>query len=176
MDYCLAISQAIINQFIQSNILDQINTNTFLSFYHSGVNQCAVFEGNRLQPRFLDRHHFYAALGSGKLSADPFLRFVVDVFCRNIQPTVRDAVFLATWTVQHVIETNPGGVAGPIRIVTMIADGQFGQAKELSNQEIQEHYRRSRARAKHCGIGGTVLQTAQPRSMLICRLQLTSLG
>ena len=53
---------------------------------------------------------------------------------------MREAVFLATWTVQHVIDTNPGGVAGPIRVATFSADGngQF-QAIELPDSEIAEH-------------------------------------
>ena len=68
-----------------------------------------------MQPRLLDKDHYYVALGTGKLSADPFLRLLVDTFCQSGQPTVREAVFLATWAVQHVIDVNPGGVAGPIR-------------------------------------------------------------
>jgi hypothetical protein len=42
--------------------------------------------------------------------------------------------------VQHVIDTNPGGVAGPIRIATFVKDqaGNF-QAVELPDSEIQEH-------------------------------------
>jgi hypothetical protein len=91
-----------------------------------------MFEG-QLQPRLLDEHHFYAALGSGKRSADPFLRFLVDVFCSNGRPSLREAIFLATWTVQHVIDTNPGGIAGPICVATFSEDdnGTF-QAAELS--------------------------------------------
>jgi hypothetical protein len=74
------------------------------------------------------------------LSADPFLRFLVDVFCPNGQPTVPEAIFLATWAVQHVIDTNPGGVAGPIRVATFMRDqaGDF-HAVELPDNEIQEH-------------------------------------
>jgi hypothetical protein len=74
-------------------------------------------------------------------SADPFLRFLVDTFCQNgKRPSLREAIFLATWTVQHVIDTNPGGVAGPIRIATLSADsnGSF-QAIELPESEIAEH-------------------------------------
>jgi hypothetical protein len=88
----------------------------------------------------LDENHFYAALGSGKLSADPFLRFLVDTFCANGRPSLREAVFLATWTVQHVIDTNPGGVAGPIRVATFSADASGAyQSIELPDSEIAEH-------------------------------------
>jgi len=93
-----------------------------------------------MQPRLLDRDHYYVALGSGKLSADPFLRFLADIFCQSEQPTVREAVFLATWTVQHVIDVNPGGVAGPIRVAVLEKDdaGSF-IARELPDTEIEEH-------------------------------------
>lgn len=139
LDYGLALSAAIIQQFTATGINGSIGTNTVLAYEHSGAHQCCMFEGT-LQPRLLDEHHFYAALGSGKLSADPFLRFLVDVFCPNGRPTVREGVFLATWAVQHVIDTNPGGVAGPIRIATFDAiPGGGYQARYLPDEEIDEH-------------------------------------
>jgi len=87
--------------------------------------------------RLLDRHHFYIAPGIGKQSADPFLRFV---FCGDSQPNVREAVFLATWTLDHVIETNPGGIAGPIRIAVFELDtnGAY-RPRMLPEDEITEH-------------------------------------
>jgi len=98
-----------------------------------------VFEG-RLQPRLLDEHHYYAAHGSGKLSADPFLRFITDVFCPSGRPTVREGVFLAAWTVQHVIDVNPGGVAGPVRMATLERDAAGTLvARSLPTDEIDEH-------------------------------------
>jgi hypothetical protein len=75
------------------------------------------------------------------LSADPFLRFLSDIFCQSGQPTVREAVFLATWTVQHVIDVNPGGVAGPIRVAAFEREDGTGSfvARELPDTEIEEH-------------------------------------
>lgn len=53
---------------------------------------------------------------------------------------MREAIFLTTWTVQHVIDTNPGGVAGPIRVATFGPDGSaVFQAAELPDSEIEEH-------------------------------------
>ena len=140
LEYGLAMSMGIIKQLASTGITgNAIGTNTILAFAHGNSHHCCMFEG-QLQPRLLDEHHFYAALGSGKLSADPFLRFLVDIFCPNGRPSLREAIFLATWTVQHVIDTNPGGVAGPIRIATFSADGNGGfQAIELPDSEIAEH-------------------------------------
>src|SRR5450432_3497648 len=71
---------------------------------------------------------------------DPFLRFITDVFCPAGRPTVREAIFLAAWTVQHVIDVNPGGVAGPARIATLERDGAgVLTARSLPTEEIDEH-------------------------------------
>jgi hypothetical protein len=115
LDYPLAITQTVVNQFNATG-LRSFAVNGILAYLQGGSPNCCVFEGDLFQPRLLDQHHYYVALGSGKLSADPFLRFLVDIFCRNSQPNVREGIFLSTWAVQHVIDTNPGGVAAPIRL------------------------------------------------------------
>jgi hypothetical protein len=139
IDYPLQLTQAIILQFTATGINNAINAAPVLAFVHGGEHQCCVFEG-LLQPRLLDEHHYYAAHGSGKLSADPFLRFITDVFCPNGRPTVREGIFLAAWTVQHVIDVNPGGVAGPVRIATLERDGAgVLTARSLPTAEIDEY-------------------------------------
>jgi 20S proteasome alpha/beta subunit len=140
LDYALAITRNLLQQFVSTGIQPAaIGVNTVLSYVHIGTHQCCIYEG-ALQPRLLDVSHYYAALGSGKLSADPFLRFLVDVFCAKGIPKVSEATFLAIWTIQHVIDTNPGGVAGPIRIATFEKDdvGQYA-ARELPDDDIAEH-------------------------------------
>jgi len=139
LDFPLLLTRSIIQQFVQTGINNSIDANPILIFAHGGTHHTCVFEG-ALQPRLLDEHHYYSAAGSGKLSADPFLRFLTDVFCSNGRPTVREAIFLATWTVQHVIDVNPGGVAGPIRIGTFEHNPVGGfAARSLPINEIEEH-------------------------------------
>jgi len=138
LDYPIALTQALIQQFTATGINNSIGVNAVLAFAHGGARQCCAFEGT-MQPRLLDQHHFYTALGSGKLSADPFLRFLVDTFCHG-PPTVSEAIFLTTWTIQHVIDTNPGGVAGPIRVAVLESPlVPNWQARELPPDEIAEH-------------------------------------
>ncbi|MBB3146397.1 20S proteasome alpha/beta subunit [Phyllobacterium trifolii] len=141
LDYPLAITQNIMNQLRTTESLHAATgTNTLLAFDHGNNHQCCVFEG-AMQPRLLDQDHYYVALGSGKLSADPFLRFLSDIFCPDGPPTVSEAIFLATWAVQHVIDVNPGGVAGPIRIATFVLDPitqQYGGVA-LPDEKIEEH-------------------------------------
>lgn len=138
IDYSLAITTSLMEQFRQTGIIDTIGVNAILAYPHANDFHCAVFEG-RIQPRLLDAHHYYVALGSGKLSADPFLRFLVDAFCQDGQPNVREAIFLSTWALHHVIQTNSGGVDGPIRISVLekLANGTI-QARELSDDEVDD--------------------------------------
>lgn len=138
IDFPLMLTQSLIQQFHSTGIGQQVNVNTLLGFEHGGQHQLCVFEGI-IQPRLLDAAHYYVALGSGKLSADPFLRFLVDIFCLNGPPSVREATFLTAWAIQHVIDTNPGGVDGPIRIAVMERDpGGAWQSRLLTDNEIDD--------------------------------------
>lgn len=140
IDYPIALTTAVLSDFAMTRIIGNIGVNMILAFPHGESHQCCVFEGNLLQPRLLDADHYYVALGSGKLSADPFLRFLSDTFCQNTQPTVREAIFLSTWVIQHVIDTNPGGCADPIRVSILEKDTAGAlSARNLSQDEIAEH-------------------------------------
>lgn len=136
LNYGILVCQAVIAQFISTGIQNAINLQTVLAFPKDNVANCCIYETN-LQPRFLDSDHFCIALGSGKQYADPFLRFLVDVFCpSNIQPSLVDATFLAVWVIEHVIQTNTGGVGGPIR-VGILEDSSTGMiARELADPDI----------------------------------------
>lgn len=141
LDYGLTLSQSIISQFKKTAIdVNNMDFATVLGFPCHGMPQCCVYM-NKAQPWLLDVDHYYVALGSGKLSADPFLRFLVDIFCHSGQPTAREAIFLATWAIQHVIDTAAGGVAGPIRIA-VIERGDAGEysAREVPENEVEEHH------------------------------------
>lgn len=136
LDYGLLLSQNIIAQFTATGIGNAINMNAVLAYPHRGAMSVCAFMG-ALQPWLLDQDHYFIALGSGKQMADPFLRFLLDIFS-PAQPSVREAVFLATWTLQHTIATNPGGVAGPIRIVVTERRAGTFFARELSLDEVGE--------------------------------------
>jgi hypothetical protein len=138
LQFGLGLAQAMANQLAATGLGNtNIDLGTILAFPHGGHAHCCAFLG-RVQPWFLDVDHYYVALGSGKLSADPFLRFLTDTFC-NGPPSVREAVFLTTWTIQHVIDTNPGGVDGPIRIAALENSNNQWTARELPQDEIAEH-------------------------------------
>lgn len=140
LDYSIEITKKSVEQFRDTGLdKEQIEVNGVLAFHLNDGFHCCVFEG-MFQPRLLDADHYYAAFGTGKLSADPFLRFLTDIFCPKIRPNVSQATFLAAWVVNHVIETNPGGVAGPIQISILEMRENNPLARELEQEnEIQEH-------------------------------------
>jgi len=52
---------------------------------------------------------------------------------------VREATFLTTWAIQHVIDTNSGGVDGPIRIAVMESDNLgLWQSRLLTDNEVDD--------------------------------------
>jgi len=86
----------------------------------------------------------FVAVGSGQMLADPFLAFIRRVVWRMKAPTVQDGVLAAVWTLQHAIETNPGGIAEPMSIVLLTKERDAkGRddfvARELAPQALEEH-------------------------------------
>jgi 20S proteasome alpha/beta subunit len=136
LEYALSLTEDIVAQFNTTGIANHIDVEVVIAYPYGHAMSVCAFTG-ALQPRLLDQDHFFIALGSGKQMADPFLRFLLDIFSPK-QPNVREGVFLATWTLQHTIDTNPGGIAGPIRIVVVEQAANAFSARELSTDEIGE--------------------------------------
>jgi hypothetical protein len=140
--HSVGLCQRALQDFVNTGVPPaQVDLATVLAYLHNGDRHCCVFTP-QLQPRLLDADHFYVALGSGMLSADPFLRFVSDTFCEpGKPPRVHLATFLAVWVVQHVIDVNPGGVAGPIRVSVFErnAAGNGFNVRELPATDIEAH-------------------------------------
>jgi hypothetical protein len=139
LDYGLLLTQGAMKQFAATQV-GKIDLNAVLAFPHNNIAQCCAFMGDRIQPRLLDPHHFYVALGSGRVAAEPFLRFLYEVFCQGRQPPLREAIFLTTWALHYTIETIPGGVSDPIYVGVLETDtANQLVARELSQDDIQEH-------------------------------------
>jgi 20S proteasome alpha/beta subunit len=118
LDYVTNTTFQMIQHFNATSLTAPYNLNCILAFDHRGSHQCCFFD-SAMQPRLLDADHYWTSLGSGKQYADPFMAFLTGLFCDK-QPTTGEAEFLATWALDHVIETNTGGVNGPIRVATLI--------------------------------------------------------
>jgi 20S proteasome alpha/beta subunit len=77
------------------------------------------------------------ALGSGQPIADPFMAFMKKILWPDCPPTLAEARLVAAWTVQHVVQTNPGGVAGDAQIATLVVRGN---QPKIETVNANEHY------------------------------------
>ena len=75
----------------------------------------------------------YVTAGSGKINADPFIRFIWDVFWPEpgYLPPLREAIFAAYWTVHMNIEYQSTGVGIGVDVWTVNrnADGSYAAAE-----------------------------------------------
>ena len=79
-------------------------------------------------------------MGSSQPITDPFLALIREVFWEDGPPTIQEAVFAATWALEHAIAVNPGGVNGPPRIAVLENAGKgHYAARVLSDAELDEH-------------------------------------
>ena len=63
-----------------------------------------------------------------------------EVFWSEGPPSLTDGVFAATWTLDHAVKYNPGGVNEPIQIAVLEKDKkQHLNARYVSNAELEEH-------------------------------------
>jgi len=81
----------------------------------------------------------FISIGSGQQTADPFLALLRRLYWPSGLPLVVDGLFAACWTVMHVIETTPGGVAEPMQAVVLQKVGGKWSATELSPDQLEEH-------------------------------------
>lgn len=85
----------------------------------------------------------FVALGSGSTIADPFLALLGRLLWRGKLPTLGEGRLAAVWTVEHVRQTNPGGVGGDIQLATLGNNAIEGpKAALVSITEIEEHLER----------------------------------
>lgn len=80
---------------------------------------------------------WFVSMGSGQAITDPFLGLMRRVFWKDSPPRLVDGIFAVTWTLNHVIELNPGGINGPQQIAVL--DSKKNTATLLTDSQIQEH-------------------------------------
>jgi hypothetical protein len=82
----------------------------------------------------------FVSLGSGQVSADPFLAFIRRIFWPVGLPPLLDGKIATIWTLDEVIKHTPGGVGGNVRVAALAQDQQGDwKCSELSAQEIEDH-------------------------------------
>ena len=81
----------------------------------------------------------FVSIGSGQMIADPFLAFLRRIFWKDRSPSVSEGIFAVNWTLEHAIDTAPGGIARPITLGELKMEGTQPKARLLSKDELQEH-------------------------------------
>lgn len=82
----------------------------------------------------------FVAVGSGQPIADPFLAFIKRLLWKEKEPSLAEGRLAAVWTIEHVKQTNPGGVAGTTQLATLASDTEVGKAVCFYDADhIQEH-------------------------------------
>lgn len=79
----------------------------------------------------------FVALGSGQPRADPFLALLKRVLWPSASPTVREGTLAAVWAIQHVIQVDPGGVAGDVQLATLTTAGVNFESKDALGEHRQ---------------------------------------
>lgn len=80
----------------------------------------------------------FVSIGIGQPIADPFLALLKRVVWQDQLPNLRMGTFSLVWTLKHTIQTNPGGIAEPIQVVTLAAGGSDLAARELEQNALKE--------------------------------------
>lgn len=125
-----------LNPAYHGAVLSAVNTSTLVAFPIE--DECYLLELDHLcQPQEYDEKQAFVTIGSGKPHGDPFLGFIEGVFWKSRQPTLLDGIFATVWTLQHAIKLSPGGVGGPMEVVTLENTGKKGwKARKLSADEL----------------------------------------
>ena len=112
--------------------------------------QLCEFSLNDFQSELKTEQLWYCSMGSTQSITDSFLALLRDILWTEGPPSLTDAVFAATWTLDHAVAVNPGGVNAPVRIARLChgPDGQF-KGEILEDSELQEH-RQNVDGAKRC--------------------------
>lgn len=144
IDGGVIISRAMLQNMSQTGFkADQFGA--LLAFPLDGDVHLCEFATTDFQPEFKE-DIWYVSMGSGQLIVDPFLSLIRKVFWQDESPNLQDGIFAAVWAIQHAIETNAGGVDGPIQIATL--ERNRG-ANLLGADEIQEHLQNVEAACNH---------------------------
>ena len=109
------------------------NYGALVAFPAEGKFHLCEFALTDFQFEFKNDTLWYASLGATQHITDSFLALMRDIFWKTGPPPLSDGLFAATWTLDHAINVNVGGVKGPIQIATLSPDnkGQL-RAEELS--------------------------------------------
>lgn len=105
-----------------------------------GEQACLFQFDNTGSPELASEKLPLIAIGGGQQQADPFLAFLKRTFWIDGKLSLADGLFAVLWTLEYVIQGSPGGVAEPKQVIILEKSNTQYHAKELSFEDIQEHF------------------------------------
>ena len=117
----------------------KVGYGALVAFPAEGKFHLCEFAVTDFQPE-LKTDLWYVSLGVTQQITDSFLALMREVFWKTGPPTLSGGEFVATWTLEHAIDVNVGGVKGPIQLAVLgpNSKGQL-KAKQLSEPKLGEH-------------------------------------
>jgi hypothetical protein len=89
------------------------------------------------QPELRDEKIWFSSMGCTQYLTDSFLAFMRDIFWCDDQPNIQGGILAVTWTLDHAIEVNVGGVKDPISIAIL----EYSEKNELNARKLDEKER-----------------------------------
>ena len=133
------LSKAAIEDF-QSTYLKHGSYGSLVAFPLGQDYHLCEFDISTFQPEFKNNNIRFCSMGSTQPITDPFLAFIREIFWTDGLPSINDAIFAVTWTLDHAISVNPGGVNGPVRIAVLEKNTKKEfSARILTDAELGEH-------------------------------------
>jgi hypothetical protein len=80
----------------------------------------------------------FICLGSGKANADPFLRFLWDIYWSKNPPSLKEAVLAGYWTIKVVTQLHTSGVGCGVEVFTLKHEGNFAIAEKIADSALDE--------------------------------------
>lgn len=123
-------------------VAPHIGLGALLAFPREDQQACLIeYDHGTFQPELRDGDLWWTTMGIGKSIADPVLTVLAPLLCEGAQPVLSTGKFLAYWTVRQVINTNTGGVDGPVHMAVLSKEGKDGkyQAVQLTEDDIELH-------------------------------------
>ena len=96
------------------------------------------------QPDVKTKQNWFCSMGSSQAISDSLLQFFADVFWRDDgPPKLQGGVLAVTWTLDHVVAVNPGGVGGDVQIAVLERRKRAGNVdwrpRMLTQDDLSEH-------------------------------------
>ena len=137
VDICRNISKATIADFQQT--ATQPHVYSALLAVPVGRERVLCQFDDGFQPTLFTNQMWFCSMGITQPITDPFLALMREIFWPTGQPTVQEATLAVTWTLDHAIAVNPGGVNGPARIAVLEPDGNSVRCRLLADEDLNEH-------------------------------------